>query len=114
MAAVLTLEIDQGATFRRIFELKDADGRAIDLTGATARLQIRRTIRSSTVTLEAKADNGKLALGGELGTIELVLEPADTALLDASGVYDLELTYANGDVRRELRGAVRVNPSVTR
>jgi hypothetical protein len=112
--ATAALSIDQGSTFRATISFFDELGASIDLTGASAQLQIRRTIRSSDALVQADTTNGKLVIDEAAGTIELVLSSADTDMLTSSGVYSLEITYATGEPRNELSGAIHVNPRIVR
>ena len=115
MAEVYDLEIDQGATFQRRITWKDGNDNPVNLEGYTARMQIRKTIRSSEVIVEATTENGFITLGGAAGTIEISI-PADvTKTFDFKrGVYDLELESAGGFVTRLLQGCVYVSAEVTR
>jgi len=45
------LTIEQGATTDLLLEYKDSNGNPVDLSGYTARMQIRPTIDSSTTHL---------------------------------------------------------------
>lgn len=85
----------------------------VDLTGATARMQIRAGVGGA-VLLELTTENGALAIAG-LGTITRTLSAAQTAALTwTDGVYDLEVQFPDGTVQRYLQGAVTVGPEVTR
>jgi hypothetical protein len=115
-AAKLPLKIDQGATF-----IKDVTWKAgkpavaVDLTGAKARMQIREKIDAPAVLLELTTENGGIALGGAAGTVALRIEAVATAAITwRTGVYDLEIEFADGTVRRLLFGGVSVSPEVTR
>jgi len=84
----------------------------IDLTGATARMQIRARIGGE-LLLELTTENGGLAFTGP-GTITRTLSAAQTAALTwAEAVYDLEVEYADGTVQRYLQGDVTVSREVT-
>lgn len=84
----------------------------VDLTGATARMQIRAQLGGA-VLLELTTENGALAITG-LGTITRTLSAAQTAALAwTEGVYDLEVQYPDGTVQRYLQGAVTVSREVT-
>jgi hypothetical protein len=113
MAVNLALEVNQGASLRRRFRLLDQSGQSLDLTGAFARLQIRRTLRSADVLIEANSSNGKLVIDGAEGTITLTLSASETAALNTSCTLGLEVTFADGD-RRNYPGFLRVNPTVVR
>lgn len=84
----------------------------VDLTGATARMQIRAGLGGA-VLLELTTENGGLAITGP-GTITRTLSATQTAALTwTDGVYDLEVEYADGTVQRYLQGAVTVSREVT-
>lgn len=106
--------IQQGATFSRLIRWK-ADGASVNLTGYTARMQIRPTAASATTTLSLTTENARIALGGAAGTITLSISATDTAAIAAGRyVYDLELVSAGGIVTRLLQGIVTVSANVTR
>jgi hypothetical protein len=106
--------VQQGATFRRVITWK-ADGALVNLTGYTARMQIRATAEASTALIELTTENGRIALGGSAGTITLTISATDTAALTSGrGVYDLELVSGSGIVTRLLQGAVTISRNVTR
>lgn len=116
--AKVSLSINQGATYRKTFTYKAGPENApvaVDLTGYTARMQLRESQESADVLVELNTENGGIALGGIAGTIALYLSAAATAAFTWTGaVYDLELIAPNGDVLRKLEGAVTVRPEVTR
>lgn len=85
----------------------------VDLTGATARMQIRDK-PGGALLLELSTDNGALEITGP-GTIVRTLTAAATAAINwAAAVYDLEVEYADGTVHRYFEGPVSVSPEVTR
>jgi len=118
------IAIDQGSTFRKTITWKDSSGNEIDLTGYSARMQVRPTYSSSSTTLNLTTANGGITLGGDAGTIELYVSATATAAIPTTspsqfadafvGVYDLELVAPNSDVTRLLHGDFIVNPEVTR
>ncbi len=110
------LEINQGATLALVATWKDSAGTAVNLTGYTARLNVRETYSSSSAILTLTTENGGITLGGSAGTITLSASATTTAALTApfSGVYDLELVSGGGVVTRLLEGVATVSPEVTR
>ncbi len=87
----------------------------VDLTGCVARMHVRERIDSPTTLLELTTENGGIELGGTAGTIRRRMTAAQTAALTwRSGVYDLEIEFPGGIVRRVLAGPVVVSPEVTR
>jgi hypothetical protein len=109
------ITINQGATFELTVTWKDSAGTAINLTGYSARMQVRETY-SSTSSVVSLTNGSGITLGGSAGTIAIVISATTTAALTApfSGVYDLELVSAGGVVTRLLQGAATVSPEVTR
>lgn len=117
MAALVEydLEINQGASFSKTFAWKGGDGLPVSLTFYTARMQVRQSATSPDVLLELTTANGRIALGGALGTVTLSLTPAVTELIEwRRGKYDLELVAPDGGVMRFLEGQVSVSREVTR
>lgn len=115
MAAITyDLYIEQGAEFTKRFIWKDSTGTPVNLTGYTARMQIRPTVGSDTVLMENTTENGRIALGGSAGTIDVTLGATITAELAKGGVYDLELVQTADDVVRFAEGQVTLSKEVTR
>ncbi|MFI6816068.1 hypothetical protein ACIBG7_26935 [Nonomuraea sp. NPDC050328] len=106
------ISIEQGATYRTTLTLT---GR--DLTGYTARMQVRASVASPAVLLELTSSPaaGITITLGPPGVIDIVITAAQTAAMTWwVGFYDLELTWPNGDVERLLKSTVTVDPEVTR
>ena len=113
-ATTYDILIEQGATFSQLITYKEA-GVAINLTGYTARMQVRATLESATTVVELTTANGRIALGGTAGTITLTISATDTAALASGrGVYDLELVSGSGIVTRLLQGVATISRNVTR
>lgn len=112
----LKLGIEQGATFDKTVTWKTGDPLApVDLTGATARMQIRAKIESPDVLEELTTTNGGIVLGDATGDVTIFIEATATAAYTwRTGVYDLEIEFTNGTVKRLLSGSVSVSPEVTR
>ena len=114
-AGKLDLLIEQGATFKHALLVEDNSGSALDLTGFTARMQLRPEIESADVLLELTTENGRITIAPLTGRLDLEVEADDTgALTFETAVYDLELIDPAGDVLRLLQGRVRLSPEVTR
>ena len=113
-ARELNLVIEKGATFSKTFTWKNPDGSAINLTGYTARMQVRQSKKASSTLLSLTTENSRITLGGAAGTIVLTITATDTAAISwATGVYDLEM-ITGSTVKRLLEGAVTVSEEVTR
>lgn len=114
--------IFQGATFSQTLYWEVGDPPApVNLTGYTAKLQVRSSHKSKVVILELSTSNGRITLGtgGDMttGAINLSISATDTAQLsicdDAKPVYDLEMT-SGATVSRILQGNVIIAPEVTK
>lgn len=107
------LVIYQGSTFRKTFYYKPG-GVAADLTGYTARCQIRETIASVTDLVELTTENGGITITALEGKIELLITATATAALTfTTAVYDIELINGT-EVIRLVGGKVTLDKEVTR
>ena len=108
--------VKRGDSYMVTITYQDSSKQPIDLTGYTARLQIRAKVSSTEFALELTEASG-LTLGGPAGTIDIALTPTQTetdlAELKA-GVYDLELTSPAGIVTTIIGGSVTLADQVTR
>jgi hypothetical protein len=83
----------------------------VDLTGCTARMQIRDQ-PGGQLLLELSTGAG-LTLEAA-GTLRREISAAQTGgLTFTDAVYDLEVTFADGSVQRWAEGSVKVSPQVT-
>lgn len=123
LAGIHNMTCQQGSTFARTLTLRypDPESPAIDpeyllwdFTGYTARMQVRRTLQSTTALISLTTANGRITLGGVTGNIELLIDAEDTAEITSSGVYDLEIIDPNGVVSRILQGEFHLSEEVTR
>lgn len=105
---------EQGATLSLTFTWKDSSDAAVNLTGYSARMQVREKATSPGTLLSLTNGSG-LTLGGSAGTIALSVSATATAALEAGQyVYDLELQSGGGVVTRLLEGRFTVKAEVTR
>jgi hypothetical protein len=115
-AGVLNLLVLQGSTFSRTISWQ-IDGEPVDLTGYTARMQIR-TVQVNTkpqrLLYSLTSENGKLSIDRQNGSITISIDAVNSATLPAgSHVYDLELVTGNY-VQRLVQGRFDVSAEVTR
>ena len=103
--------LEQGSTFDREITVQE-NSQALNLTGSSARMQMRSTHDSSSIALTftaaiaSPASNGKINLGATA--------TATAAVEEGIYVYDLEIESSAGNVTRILEGQVTVTPEVTR
>lgn len=114
-AGVKNITIEQGATYTYNLIYKDSNSVPVDLSGYTARMQVRKTKANTETLLDLTTENGCIVLGGSLGTIAITASATLTAAIDAkAGVYDLELVSPSGAVKRLIEGEVTISLEVTR
>lgn len=110
MAVYANLTIDQGSNFFSSVTVEGANGLPFDLTGYTARGQIRRSYQSVTAVPFTALINNPAE-----GEIEISLGNTATTQMKAGRyVYDIEIVSQTGDVTRVVEGQVEVTPGVTR
>lgn len=114
-AATVNLVIEQGTDFSHIVGLTNADGSVFVLTSYDARMQIRPTVASSTITYELTVSNGRIEVNGVAGQLRLNIPSAVTSAMTwRSGVYDLEIISSTGVVTRIMQGNATLSLEVTR
>lgn len=87
----------------------------IDLTGFTARMQIRSKIDSDTVIQELTSENGYINISNINKTITLTLSAEITAgFTFSTAVYSLELVSSGGQVTPFCDGTMTLVKEVTR
>jgi len=108
VAADFPLDIYRGDTGRWRFTLwqDDAKTQPVDLTGVTARSQIRDRPQGTQVS--------DMVCAIELpNVVDVTLPSTVSHALPNKGAWDLQLTYPSGDVNTPVGGAVTVTPDVT-
>lgn len=112
-AGIYHFTCEQGATFTRDVEVTNFDDSIRDLSGYTARMQVRKDLESASALVELTTENGRISVTPNTGTVSLTITAADTAALEFSGIYDLELIGASGVVERLLQGNFHLDENVT-
>lgn len=104
----------QGSTFSKQITYK-IENIPVDLTGYSARLQVRENHYSSETLLDISSPDNGMSLGGSAGTIDILVSASDTSNIPAGNfLYDLELESSGGEVSRIIEGSFIVTPEVTR
>lgn len=110
-------DIKQGADWLFTFTMytqQDTDPRVpIDLTGYTAKFEIRKTPNHPAIV--SLTQGAGITLGGALGTVQVRLEDAVTELLE-SGIYGYDLFLVDGSDWSEclFEGPIRIRARYTR
>jgi len=84
----------------------------LDLTGATAEMDVRETIASTSEFMTLSTANGKITIVGQLVT--LILNATETASFATQYVYDIFITTSDTKKHKILKGKLLVDFSVTR
>lgn len=96
------------------FEVKDGDGNAINITGAT--LQWRLVDKVGATTMTRSVGDGLTVTVGTLGTCALSVTPthqtAAAIVEEANYAYEFRVTTSGGVVSTNARGAFVVLPTV--
>lgn len=108
--------LEQGSATTRPFLYTAPDEvTPIVLTGYTARMQVRRSVKATDVLLELTTANGGIVIDGAAGKVSMILtESVAQTLTWRRGVYDLELIPPSGQAFRFMQGEIEVTPEVTR
>lgn len=109
-----TFVCKQGTTFQKQLRFRDVHESILDLTGYTARMQVRETVESADTLLDLTTGDG-IEIDEAHGLVILEISDAVTSDLPI-GVwkYDLELETADNIVYCPLYGSFKVTAEVTR
>ena len=109
--------LEQGATFNhKITWNKTLLGvvTPVDLTGYSAKMQVRADVGLVPIILELSTANGRIVLGGVNGSITMIASALVTsALTPGLFKYDLELIAPDGTVTRLIEGFFEIKGQVT-
>lgn len=110
------ISLDQGSTFNLSMSYKDSANNVLSLKGVSATMQIRSTLSASAKLLEISTDDMSQVWVSPTGdTLNIKIPSSLTSLLPPSmAVYDVEVTFPNGDVVKLLKGRCRIIGEVTR
>ena len=114
MAGQKNFEVDQNATFSFIVEYKDNNGAAIDLTGSSAKMQVRDTKGGSKLAFTLTSPSGGIIIDPALGKVTTKITPTQTnKLFYPKSSYDVMLTDSNSVKTKLVEGFLTLSRSVT-
>ena len=114
MAGKYNFTIEQGTTFAFSVSWKDDTDALIDLTGYTARMQLRYGSNTGTVAIELTTENLGIDIDVLSSTITINITAVETSELEIKPcVYDLEMVKGE-NVTRLLEGKVKISGEVTK
>jgi hypothetical protein len=109
MADHADLEIYQGDDFTAVVTIRNQDGTVADITGYTAKAQIRRQIADEDPLVVAE-----IATSVTSPQVSLSLTHTQTTLLQGRYKWDLQLTTPTGEIDTVLAGTVITTAEITR
>ena len=104
----------KGDTFSEVaFEVKK-NGTAINLTGATIRMQLRKLYSDTTaaLSLTSVSSAGITITNAASGLFKINTQIIDIEVYNY--IYDIQFTLSSGEVRTYVKGFFNVTPEVTR
>ena len=114
MAVQKNFEVDQNTTFTFIVEYKDNNDLPINLTGATAKLQVRDTKGGSKLSFTLTSPSGGITIDGPNGQLTCKMTPTQTnKLFYPKSSYDLMVTDTNLNKIKLIEGFLTLSRSVT-
>ena len=112
-AGIYNFTIDQGAQYTTQIIWADSSGNPIDLTGYTAKMQLRLKYGAPTAALTLTTGGGGIVIDGPTGTINITATDEQTLTLEPTFyVYDLDL-ISGGVITRLIQGQITARPEVT-
>ena len=114
MAGQKNFEVDLNATFSFIIAYRDENDTAIDLTGASAKMQIRDQAGGTKLAVTLTSPSGGIVIDGPTGQITVTMTPTQTSkLFYPKSSYDLMLTDSNLNKIKLIEGFMTLKRSVT-
>lgn len=109
------IEVQQGANFALTVQARNvSDNSVLPLVGYSAKLQVRATVDSPTVLMEASTGAGTITINGPAGIVSILVPATTTETMTwNTGVYDLEVSTSTANVLRLLEGFASLSLEVT-
>lgn len=105
---------EQGTDYSASVAYADSSNNAINLTGYTARMHVRKYHGSSVQALTLSSTSG-LTITALSGTVLISISAAAlSAILAGEYVYDMEIVSESGVVTKLVSGTFSLAPEVTR
>ena len=114
MAAQKNFEVDQNTTFSFTVEYLDNNNLPINLTGATAKMQVRDTKGGSKLAFTLSSPTSGIVIDQPAGKLTVTMSQAQTnSLFYPKSSYDIMVTDSNGNRIKLLEGYITLSRSVT-
>lgn len=104
---IYSFTIEQGVTFNRVITWKDEAGNPIDMTGMSARMEIRTRdgLLLATPIVTVDPTDGRITAS--------LTDEETKALSFSTSVYDIEISKDGQVIKRLLKGIVTLDPEST-
>jgi hypothetical protein len=114
MAGQKNFEVDQNTTFTFTIEYEDPTGNPINLTGCTAKMQVRDSKGGQKLAFTLTSPSGGITIDPLDGKLTIKMTPTQTSkLFYPKSEYDLMLTDINLNKTKLLEGFLTLSRSVT-
>ena len=115
IAGIYNITCEQGSTLNRTFRVQNPDETVYNLQGYHARMQIRRDVDSETILFTATSNpSAGIQISTTFGEISLTMTATQTAAIQRSGYYDLEIYNSSGIVYKVVKGKFNLAKEATR
>lgn len=92
--------------------VKDENGDAVDLTGASIRWQASRSVNKRPADLEKSVGDGITITDATAGRFDVTLDSADTEDLRGDFYHEAEVIDASGNVSTVFTGTLTIEPTL--
>jgi hypothetical protein len=114
MAGQKNWEVDQNTTFTFEIVYKDNNEVPINLTGASAKMQVRDTKGGSKLAFSLTSPTGGITIDPSAGKLTIKMTPTQTnKLFYPKSSYDVMLTDSNANKIKLVEGFLTLSRSVT-
>lgn len=109
------ITVNQGSAFKLNVQALNSDKTVMDLTGYSARMQVRETSASTIVLMSASTLDGGITINSPGGVVMINISAAlTTAMTWNAGEWDLEIYTDAANVIRLVKGYASLSQEVTR
>lgn len=106
-------EVDSNTTYQFQIDYKDSNGDPIDITGSSAKMQVRDATGQK-LAFTLTSPSGGITIDGPNGTLTVKMTPTQTSkLFYPKSVYDLMLTDSNLNKTKLVGGYITLTKTVT-
>jgi hypothetical protein len=114
MSAQKNFQVDQNTTFRFVVEYKDSQDNPIDLTGSSAKMQVRDVTSAARLAATLTSPLGGITIDPLVGKVTVTMTPTQTnKLFYPKSAYDLILIDSNSSRLKIIEGFLTLNKTVT-